>query len=76
MRIAAFSDIHGHLAALEAMLANIGGLRTTQGYDISCHETNPRKVCFMTRTVTAWVVMEPLDAHRGLFRHPRQPGRT
>ena len=40
MRIAAFSDIHGNLAALEAVLADIGGLRKGGYYAILCHETN------------------------------------
>ena len=40
MRIAAFSDIHGHLAALEAVLSDISGLQKGERYDILCHETN------------------------------------
>jgi len=40
VRIAAFSDIHGNLAALEAVLADIGNLRKSADYDILCHETN------------------------------------
>ena len=40
MHIAAFSYIHGNLAALEAMMADIGGLQKNKRYDILCYETN------------------------------------